>query len=94
MESLGRSVLEKNLERLKASDVDPFVLAFNLRTEGIIAKADVLEAGNENQSTSERWGNLVTTVMKNTTEGTFQKFIDALLKESELEQLGNEMRGI
>jgi len=93
MESLRRSVLERNLERLKATSVNPFLIACNLRIADTITDEDAGRTLNKSVPASERWGDLVTTIMKKSAEGVFQSFINVLLEESELEDLGEEMKG-
>lgn len=95
MDSLACSVLQKNLERLKSSTVDPALFACKLRVEGIISDTDVEGALNKSLSARERWGDLVLAIiMKTTSEGTFHKFVNALLGERELKELGKEMKGM
>lgn len=93
MESLGRSVLERNLERLKVSSVNPFVIACKLRITDTITDEDAGRTLNKSVPASERWSDLVTTIMKKSAEGIFQNFINVLLEERELEHLGEEMKG-
>ena len=93
MESLACSVLEKYRERLKGSGVDPFRFACKLLVAEIVTDADVLKAGDKDLSAGERWSDLVTAIMRSSTEDILKKFSDVLLEERELQHLGSEMKG-
>lgn len=93
MERLACSVLEENLERLKSCGVDPSRFAWGLRSAGI-ADEDVDRTLNKTLPAGQRWGDLVSSITKNSKEGLFQKFIDVLLQEKKMEELGKRMKGI
>lgn len=93
MESLACSVLEKNLERLKDSIVNHARFACQLRVAQIITDEDLARALNKDASASKRIDDLMSTIVKNSTEGIFQKFIE-ILAEGELAELGRQMKGI
>ena len=92
MESLACSVLKENLEHLKACGVDPARLAWIFRSAGI-GEQYVKKTLNKDLPASERWGDFLSAIMENSKEGLFQKFIDVLLQERELEELGKTMKG-
>lgn len=93
MESYACSVLEENLERLKSCGVDPARLVWELRPAGITDE-DVERTRNKTLPARQRWGDLVSSIMKNSKEGLFQKFVDVLLREKKMEELGKRMKGI
>ena len=90
MESPACSVLVRYLERLKASGVEPEILACKLRIKKVITNADLRIALHESLPASERLGSLVLAIMKNSTEGNFQTFIAVL---EEVDELAKEMKG-
>lgn len=93
MESLARSVLKKYHEQFKTSDMDPALVADKLQEARIVTDVDAEKARKENVSASERWDDLLLAIMRNSAESILQKFIDILLREKELEHLGNEIKG-
>lgn len=91
MESRARSALSSNLDRLKASGVEPVILACKLRIKRIIANEDLTIALDETLPASERLGSLVLATMKNSAKGAFQTFIAVL--EEEVDELAKEIKG-
>lgn len=92
MERFACSVLEKHRERLKSCGVDPARLVLKLPAG--IEDEDVKRVRNPGLPASQRWEYLVTAIMKSSKEGLFQKFIEVLLREREMEELGREMKGV
>lgn len=94
MEILERTVLEGKLEQIKASNVDPTLLALKLQQAGIVDRADIEKPPcSEDRSASELLGDLVLAVMKSDKEGVFQIFV-GILCETELKELGKELKGM
>lgn len=93
MESLACSVLEENREQLKSCGVDPARFVWELRPAGITDE-DVERTRDKTLPASQRWGDLVSSIIQNNTEGLFQSFIDVLLRERKMEELGKRMKGI
>lgn len=95
MEKVGSDVLLGNIERLKASSVDPARFAGKLQEADIITKDEEETGSTDTFSASEQWGYLLSLVIKNSADGVFQKFINVLLTDSEkeLKELGKDMKG-
>ena len=86
-------MLQENLELLKVCGVDPARFVWELRPAGITDE-DVERTRNKWLPATQRWGDLVSAIMQNSTECLFQKFIDVLLRVKKLEDLAKKMKGI
>lgn len=84
-------MLEKYTERIKASGIDPVLFGCKLRGAELITDQDVEIALNKELSARKRLGYLVVTVMENSTDGAFQRFVDIV---GELNELAKDIKGM
>ena len=93
MEPRAHGVLRGKIGRIKESNVDPAWLAGKLLAAGIIGDIDVEKASNDRELSTNRLGELVRTVMRNGAPGVFQTFVQILLRKTEVNWLGKELKG-
>ena len=93
MEKRAQGVLRRKIGRITESNVDPAWLAVNLLAAGIIGDNDVEKASNDSKLSTKRLSELVRTVMSNGAPGVFQTFVQTLLRKTEVNWLGKELKG-
>ena len=93
MEKRAHGVLRGKIGRIKESNVDPAWLAGKLLAAGIIGDSDVEKASNDRELSTKRLSELVRTVMRNGAPGVFQTFVQILLRKTEVNWLGKELKG-
>ena len=93
MEKRAFGVLGGKIERIKASNVDPAWLAWELRAARIIGFADEERARNVHVNNAQRLAELVRVVQGNARRDVFQTIVSILLSQKQTEWLGKELKG-
>ena len=93
MERPAFGVLGGKIERIKASNVDPAWLAWELRAARIIGFEDEERARNVHVASAQRLAELVRLVQGSSQRGVFQTFVNILLSQKHTDWLGKELKG-